>query len=143
MPGVERATTRTVFHQDASIHLKYMKHTETKMTKVNVIIITDAVLICKRKKNKTSCLIRPPIRTDRITPVIQEGKELCLIMTNDFTCPTAAYTLCFEDAKHQSLFLNAFIEARTRYTRLQHGTWKVDTYLEELDNRVGMIYISL
>ena len=76
MPGVDNGTIRTVFHQDPSIHLKFMKHTETKVAKVKVIIITDAVLICKVKKDKSSCLIRPPIRTDRITPVMQEGKEL-------------------------------------------------------------------
>jgi hypothetical protein len=101
---------------DPAIQLKYTKHGETKTIKVNVKIVTDAVLICKTKKKKSS-LIRPPIRTDRITPVMQEGKELCLIVTNDFTCPIAVYTLCFEDAKHQNVFLNYFIEARTRYNR--------------------------
>jgi len=73
MPGVDSGAIRTIFHQDASIHLKFMKHSETKVTKVKVIIITDAILICKRKKDqKSSYLIRPPIRTDRITPVMQD-----------------------------------------------------------------------
>jgi len=137
MPGVINATPRAVFHQDASIHLKFCKHSETKVAKVKVIVVTDALLICKAKKNAKSTLIRPPIRTDRITPVTQEGKELCLIQTNDFQCPVATFTLCFDDAKHQTTFLNFFIEARTRYQRLQQGTWKTDEYVDRLDKVVA------
>ena len=33
---------------------------------------SDAVLILKQKKNKTFCLIQPPMRTDLVTPVAQE-----------------------------------------------------------------------
>ena len=74
MPGIGCKTPREVHHQDESIQLKFTRHSEEKRTKVKVVIATDAILILKVKKTKKSILIRPPIRTDRITPVMQEGK---------------------------------------------------------------------
>ena len=73
--------------------------------------------------------------------IILSLEELCLIVTNDFSCPTHVYTLCFEDAKHQQTFLNSFIEARTKYQQLQSGSLKSDPYLEALDAEIGKMKI--
>ena len=43
-----------------------------------VIAIKDAILILKEQKKQGWCLIKPPIRTDRITP-INQGKCILII----------------------------------------------------------------
>ena len=86
--------------------------------------------------NKRKGLHRDPPPAWELTSILSL-EELCLIVTNDFSCPTHVYTLCFEDAKHQQTFLNSFIEARTKYQQLQSGSLKSDPYLEALDAEIG------
>ena len=39
-------------------------------------MVKDAILILKEQKKQGWCLIKPPIRTDRITPINQGNKPL-------------------------------------------------------------------
>ena len=93
-----------MFHETQLLTLKFHRANEVKTCRVSLRIVTgnetfvtqsgpslfnnsDAVLILKQKKNKTFCLIQPPMRTDLVTPVAQE-REISLILMNDHDCPT-------------------------------------------------------